>query len=106
MGRSYHSSEGRQDVESLSRSRELDSSKLLENPVAEAASNRTGTAYVIRRMDWYWNLSGVLLKKKNVLNDGPSDGLRDILEADLIDLYQQLLLYQMKTALSCYGSQT
>ncbi|KAI7975791.1 hypothetical protein EIK77_005541 [Talaromyces pinophilus] len=57
-------------------------------------------------MDWYWNLSGVLLKKQNVLNDGPSDGLRDILEADLIDLYQQLLLYQMKTALSCYGSQT
>lgn len=80
--------------------------KLLDNPVAESAAQRTGAAYVTKRMSWYWNLCGVLLKKDNALDGGPSEGMRDMLEADLVELYQQLLLFQMKTALACYRNQT
>ncbi|CRG83829.1 Receptor-interacting serine/threonine-protein kinase 4 [Talaromyces islandicus] len=80
--------------------------KLLDNPIAESAAQRTGAAYVTKRMSWYWNLSGVLLKKDNTLAGSPAEGMRDMLEADLVELYQQLLLFQMKTALACYGNQT
>lgn len=44
-----------------------------------------------------------MLKGDNVLERGPSAGLRDRLEAKLIDLYEHLLLYQMRSVYSYQG---
>jgi hypothetical protein len=35
--------------------------QILTNPSTEASSNRRGISYVVSRMDWYENLSGLLL---------------------------------------------
>lgn len=60
----------------------------------EAHANRTGLAYVVSRMDWYWNLVGLLL-------DGDASTevheLRGQLEDHILQLYRKLLLYQMRS---------
>lgn len=46
-------------------------------------------------MEWYWGLSELLLEKDNT---GPAfEELRSRLEKDIVQLYQKLLLYQMKS---------
>ncbi|RSL58325.1 hypothetical protein CEP51_014089 [Fusarium floridanum] len=35
--------------------------EILSNPVTEARDNRKGIAYVLSRMEWYWNLVSLLL---------------------------------------------
>jgi len=75
--------------------------EVLINPTKEAEANRTGIVYVIRRMNWYWNLSGLLLKE-NTVDGGSSAGLRYELEKRIVDLYKALLSYQMKSVCSYY----
>ena len=72
--------------------------KILMNPLTQASSNRQGIAYVVSRMDWYWNLSTLLLDEN--MTEAHSSGLRDELEKVIIQLYAKLLLYQMKSV--CY----
>jgi hypothetical protein len=72
--------------------------KILMNPLTQASSNRQGIAYVVSRMDWYWNLSSLLLDEN--MKEAHSPGLRDELEKVVIQLYAKLLLYQMKSV--CY----
>ncbi|RYP47535.1 hypothetical protein DL768_006412 [Monosporascus sp. mg162] len=74
---------------------------MLENPIAETESNRNGIEYVIKRMDWYWELSGVLLKK-NTVDDDDLSGVRRELETQIVDLYKALLLYEIKSVCSYY----
>ncbi|KAF2813542.1 uncharacterized protein BDZ99DRAFT_381439, partial [Mytilinidion resinicola] len=74
--------------------------EILANPISEAIANRSGLAYVVSRMDWYWNLSDLLLDKNRV--EKSSAGLRDELEKHVLDLYQKLLAYQMKSVYSYY----
>ncbi|KAI1776814.1 NACHT domain-containing protein [Hypoxylon cercidicola] len=72
--------------------------EILANPIDEAVANRDGIAYVVSRMNWYWNLS-------HLLEDNPSDrsaGLRGELENQIIELYKSLLSYQMKSACLYY----
>jgi NWD NACHT NTPase-like protein/NACHT domain-containing protein len=71
----------------------------------ETKSNREGIVYVISRMDWYWNLSTLLLKE-DAVNDGCSAGLRGELERRVVDLYKELLLYQVKSVCSYYQKPT
>jgi hypothetical protein len=52
--------------------------KILMNPLTQASFNRQGIAYVVSRMDWYWNLSSLLLDKN--MTEAHSPGLRDELE--------------------------
>lgn len=52
-------------------------------------------------MDWYWNLAGLLLDK-NRAEPSPA-GLRDQLEKHVVQLYQKLLLYQMRSVCRYYG---
>jgi hypothetical protein len=73
--------------------------KILMNPLTESSSNRQGIAYVVSRMDWYWNLSNLLLDE-NMTKEAHSTGLRGELEKVIIQLYSTLLLYQMKSV--CY----
>jgi hypothetical protein len=68
------------------------------NPLTEASSNRQGIAYVVSRMDWYWNMSSLLLDEN--MAEPHSQGPRRELEKVVIRLYAKLLLYQMKSV--CY----
>jgi hypothetical protein len=68
------------------------------NPLTEASSNRQGIAYVVSRMDWYWNLSSLLLDEN--IKEAHSQGPRRELEKVVTQLYAKLLLYQMKSV--CY----
>ena len=75
--------------------------ELFLNPINETKANREGIVYVISRMDWYWNLSTLLLKE-DTINDEPLAGLRGELEKRVVDLYKELLLYQVKSVCSYY----
>jgi hypothetical protein len=72
--------------------------KILMNPLTQASSNRQGIAYVVSRMDWYWNLSSLLLDEN--MTEAHSKGSRGELEEVVTQLYAKLLLYQMKSV--CY----
>jgi hypothetical protein len=61
------------------------------NPSTEASSNRKGIAYVVSRMDWYWNLSGLLLDENT--SKACLQGSRRDLEGAITQLYAKLLLY-------------
>ncbi|KAM9873931.1 nwd1 protein [Verticillium dahliae] len=69
--------------------------EMLSNPLTEPSINLEGIAYVVSRMDWYWNLADLLLDKEGA--GLAFAGLRDQLEKNVVQLYQKLLLYQMKS---------
>lgn len=74
-------------------------SQIIANPISATDANRKGIVHVITRMDWYWNLSSLLLKEDGV-DAGASAGLRAQLEQQVIDLCKALLAYQMKSVCS------
>lgn len=51
--------------------------------------------YVLKRMDWYWRLSPWLLQDCH--SSDSSQPLREQLEKQIVQLYQKLLLFQMKS---------
>jgi hypothetical protein len=51
--------------------------------------------YVLSRMDWYWNLVGLLLDENKAGRS--TAGLRAQLEKHIMQLFQIILLYQMKS---------
>ncbi|KAK2669081.1 NACHT nucleoside triphosphatase [Fusarium oxysporum f. sp. vasinfectum] len=69
--------------------------EILSNPVTEARYNRNGIAYVLARMEWYWNLVSLLLDKNKA--EQSSAGLRVQLEKHVVQLYEKLLSYQVKS---------
>ncbi|KAK7419614.1 hypothetical protein QQX98_003205 [Neonectria punicea] len=69
--------------------------EILSNPLSEPGKNRDGMTYVVSRMEWYWDLTTLLLDENRA--DASSLPLRDRLEEHIIDLYQMLLLYEMKS---------
>ncbi|KAJ8106757.1 hypothetical protein ONZ43_g6953 [Nemania bipapillata] len=73
--------------------------QMLANPIKETGANRDGIVYVISRMEWYWNLSSLLLEENQV---DKAAALRGELEKHVIDLYKMLLSYQMKSVCSYY----
>lgn len=73
--------------------------EILANPIGESAANREGIAHVVSRMDWYWNLSSLLLEEHQ---SDKAAGLRGELEKHVIGLYKKLLAYQMTSACSYY----
>ena len=62
-------------------------------------SNRNGVVHVISRMKWYCELSTLLLREDTIKSE-ISAGVRGQLEQRVIDLYQALLLYLMKSVYS------
>ncbi|PHH49211.1 Vegetative incompatibility protein HET-E-1 [Ceratocystis fimbriata CBS 114723] len=69
---------------------------VLSNAVNEALENRKGIEYVLCRLEWYWELAGLLLEK-NTCNIALTTALRNKLEGDVIHLFQKLILYQMRS---------
>ncbi|EHK15882.1 uncharacterized protein TRIVIDRAFT_195814 [Trichoderma virens Gv29-8] len=74
--------------------------EVIQNPIDATKANREGIEYVIKRMNMYWELSGVVLKEN--ANDGGLSGIRRELETQVIDLYKVLLLYEIKSVCSYY----
>jgi len=74
---------------------------LFVNATTETKVNRDGIVHVISRMKWYCELSSFLLKEDTV-DVETSAGVRDELEQQVINLYQTLLLYLIKSVCSCY----
>uniref|UniRef100_A0A0D2YF15 NACHT domain-containing protein n=1 Tax=Fusarium oxysporum (strain Fo5176) TaxID=660025 RepID=A0A0D2YF15_FUSOF len=74
--------------------------EILSNPVTEARDNRKGIAYVLARMEWYWNLVSLLLNENKAKQS--SAGLRVQLEKHIVQLYEKLLSYQMKSTCIYY----
>ena len=75
--------------------------KVFVNPTTETKANRDGIVHVISRMKWYCELS-ILLLKENTVDVETSAGVRGELEQRVIDLYQALLLYLIKSVGSYY----
>ncbi|RKK68447.1 Vegetative incompatibility protein HET-E-1 [Fusarium oxysporum] len=69
--------------------------EVFSNPVTEARDNREGIAYVLSRMEWYWNLVSLLLDENKA--EQSSAGLRVQLEKHIVQLYEKLLAYQIKS---------
>ncbi|OBS17519.1 hypothetical protein FPOA_12011 [Fusarium poae] len=69
--------------------------EILSNTVTESRDNREGMAYVLSRMDWYWNLVSLLLDENK--KEQSSAGLRVQLEEHVVQLYEKLLSYQVKS---------
>ncbi|KAK1991102.1 NACHT-domain-containing protein [Colletotrichum falcatum] len=74
--------------------------EILANPVTESGINRDGITYVVSKMNWYWNLVDLLLEPTRA--DPHFQGLRVELEKHITELYQKLLLYQMKSVCLYY----
>ncbi|KAG8665110.1 uncharacterized protein FPOAC1_013088 [Fusarium poae] len=74
--------------------------EILSNPIAEARDNRKGIAYVLSRMEWYWNLVSLLLDENKA--EQSSAGLRVQLEKHVVQLYEKLLTYQIKSVCLYY----
>ncbi|KKF92239.1 Vegetative incompatibility protein HET-E-1 [Ceratocystis platani] len=70
--------------------------ELLTNPITEALSNREGIQYVLGRTEWYWNLVSLLLDENKA--DEATVSLRDTMEKNITQLFQRLLVYQMRSA--------
>ncbi|PKK50620.1 hypothetical protein CI102_4876 [Trichoderma harzianum] len=73
---------------------------MVSNSIQEAKANNEGIVYVVSRMDWYWHLAE-LLSDGNITKSAPIS-LRIQMEKHIIDLYQKLLLYQMKSVCRYY----
>ncbi|KAL6354150.1 hypothetical protein LRP88_12484 [Fusarium phalaenopsidis] len=69
--------------------------EILSNPITEARDNRKGITYVLSRMEWYWNLASLLLDENKA--EQSSAGLRVQLEKHVVQLYEKLLSYQVKS---------
>ncbi|UKZ64546.1 uncharacterized protein TrAtP1_005761 [Trichoderma atroviride] len=78
--------------------------EMIQNPIAATEANRNGIEYVIKRMDWYWNISNVVLKESPNDNDGGLASIRRELETQVVDLYKALLLYEIKSVCLYYRS--
>ncbi|KKP00577.1 hypothetical protein THAR02_07302 [Trichoderma harzianum] len=74
--------------------------EMVSNSIQEAKANNEGIVYVVSRMDWYWHLAELLLDN-NISKSAPNS-LRLQMEKHIIDLYQKLLLYQMKSVCRYY----
>ncbi|KAK3955856.1 hypothetical protein QBC32DRAFT_321280, partial [Pseudoneurospora amorphoporcata] len=75
--------------------------EMLANPIKATEANRKGINYVVKRMDWYWNLSTSLLRDP-INNINELSGMRGELENQIVDLYKALLSYQIKSVCAYY----
>ncbi|GKT72696.1 NACHT and WD domain protein [Colletotrichum tofieldiae] len=77
--------------------------EILANPFTESRVNRKGITHVLLMMNWYWNLAALLLDQNAVT--APAQGSLDQLEGQIVELYRELLIYQMKSVCRYYRNQ-
>ncbi|KAH6888553.1 hypothetical protein B0T10DRAFT_573325 [Thelonectria olida] len=69
--------------------------EVLSNPLSEPGKNRDGVNYVCERVEWYWELALLLLDPGKV--DESMAKLQGFVRRRIVNLYKQLLLYQMQS---------
>ena len=74
---------------------------MIVNPIRETEANREGVKFVVSNMKWYWDLSRLVLQKRDPNGNSYAE-LRSGLEEQLVQLYKKLLAYQMKSVCSYY----
>ncbi|KAL2887439.1 Vegetative incompatibility protein HET-E-1 [Ceratocystis lukuohia] len=74
--------------------------EFLSNPITESRENRAGIQYVLCQMEWYWNLTDLLLDKTKC--EPAAAAIQDELEKSIVRLFHKLLLYQMRSIRLCY----
>ncbi|KAL2887438.1 Vegetative incompatibility protein HET-E-1 [Ceratocystis lukuohia] len=74
--------------------------EFLSNPITESRENRAGIRYFLCQMEWYWNLTDLLLDKTKC--EPAAAAIQDELEKSIVRLFQKLLLYQMRSIRLCY----
>ncbi|KAL7956275.1 hypothetical protein V8C34DRAFT_315809 [Trichoderma compactum] len=74
--------------------------EMVSNSIQEAKANNEGIVYVVSRMDWYWHLAELLSDDNR--NKSAPNSLRLQMEKHIVDLYQKLLFYQMKSVCRYY----
>ncbi|KXH46863.1 hypothetical protein CNYM01_00709 [Colletotrichum nymphaeae SA-01] len=77
--------------------------EILANPLKAPSDNRKGLTEVVSNMEWYWGLSELLLENDHA--ESAFEELRCRLEKDIVQLYQKLLLYQMKSVCRFFKSE-
>ncbi|KAL2887299.1 Vegetative incompatibility protein HET-E-1 [Ceratocystis lukuohia] len=77
--------------------------EVLRNPISEALENRKGIQYVLGRTQWYWDLTSLLLDENK--GDTTTVALRDTLEKNITQLFEKLLLYQIRSVCLYHRSQ-
>ncbi|KAI0444617.1 WD40-repeat-containing domain protein [Xylaria telfairii] len=78
---------------------------ILRNPSQEMNSNLEGITYVISRMDWYCTLTELLPNESNFANGNAFQEVLSQLKEMIVELYEALLLYQMKSIVYYYRQQ-
>ncbi|GKU11177.1 unnamed protein product, partial [Fusarium langsethiae] len=69
--------------------------EILSNAITESRRNRDGIVYILLRIEWYWNLVSLLLDENK--KEQSSAKLRTQLEKLVVQLYEKLLSYQVKS---------
>ncbi|KUL86942.1 hypothetical protein ZTR_05311 [Talaromyces verruculosus] len=77
---------------------------LLTNPTTAEKANSDGFTYVTCRMEYYTKLEEYLLLQRGKVQDDEFEELRGELEKFLVDLYQQILGFQLRSILRFYRS--
>lgn len=77
------------------------------NPAKASRDNLDGLGHVTSRMNWYCGMTDHLLDEKymDIVGDRSYDGILRELKGRIVDMYKQLLLYQMKSVCAYYGNQ-
>ncbi|KAL1894981.1 hypothetical protein Cpir12675_003440 [Ceratocystis pirilliformis] len=77
--------------------------EVLKTPITEVLENRQDIQYVLGRAEWYWNLTSLLLDG----NKGHTTTvvLRETLEKNITQLFEKLLLYQIRSIRLYHRSQ-
>ncbi|KAL7793793.1 WD40-repeat-containing domain protein [Trichoderma ceciliae] len=73
--------------------------EILQNPLNESEANANGVRYVTKRMEWYWSIATHALK---LPHDGELSDAKMTIKSQLVELYQELLLFQIKSVCSYY----
>lgn len=74
--------------------------QLFLNPIEEVSASRSGIAYVVSRMEYYWNMPSLLFHENIQDTWSDSAGPAMQMKESITELYTILLLYEMKTV--CY----
>lgn len=77
--------------------------QLVLNPLQENQKFHDGLAHIIKRMQWYYELEGLLLRR-NRIDPQPSEGLQAKLQGQILSLYEALLSFLMKGVCVCHQS--
>ncbi|KAK5996815.1 Vegetative incompatibility protein HET-E-1 [Cladobotryum mycophilum] len=76
--------------------------EIIQSPLKQQKTNDEGIRYVTKRMHWYWGLANDVLKEPESTNGDEMPGTQPILRSRLVELYKELLLFQIKSVCSYY----